>query len=138
VLCNAVALFWVTQRIGPHFSPNIKLGATGFLGAAYDPSADYNGKTPSIALERPAESFPSFVHSREASVEEMNLQDESIRKTDAPANRGTSQPSYVRFHSQSRSISSKPSWPMESVAGLFCKNPEQQQEEHQLAVSVMI
>ena len=113
----------------------------GVLGAAYDPSADYNGKTPSIGLERPTESFPSFVHSREASVEDMNLQDESIRKTDAlmpPANQGTSRPSPVRLHCQPRSISSRPSRPMESVAGLFCKNQEQQQEEYQLAVGFMV
>jgi hypothetical protein len=141
VLCNAVALFWVTQRSGPHFSPNIKIGHTGFVGAELDTSADGNGKPRSMVPVNPRESFPSFAHSKDTSIEEkghFNSQEESMRRGDAPtppANQTASRSSLVRLHSLSRP---KSPWSKESVSGFFrISQEQQQQEEHKLEVGAI-
>lgn len=138
VICNALGLFWVTERSVPHFSPSMRIGNTGFLEVP-NTGADGSGKPHSTVRVNAVESFPSF---KGISVEEKgysNPQNESkresvfsMRHSDESARR----PSTVRLHTASRSRSSPSPWSMMSVAGLFYNSQEPQPEEHQLEVSI--
>lgn len=132
VLCNALGLFWVTERAVPHSAPHTRIGNTGFLGAPHDPCADGN-KSHSMILVNPAESFPSF---NEVSAEDkgsLNSPQELKHKGSASiafASQGMPRRPLVRLHPVSKS--SKAPWARESVASCFRKS----QEDHQLEVQI--
>lgn len=139
VICNALALFWATERTGPYFSPNMRIGNTGLLGAAHEVYADGTSKPQAMVPENTEESFAAFGPSKGISVdgrEHLNPPLESTCKSNvsiALTNQGSPRPSLVKLHSLSQS---KSPWSMESVASIFRMSQEQQREEHQLEVTV--
>ncbi|KIM84333.1 hypothetical protein PILCRDRAFT_781610 [Piloderma croceum F 1598] len=118
VLCNALALFWVTQRTRP-LSINV--------------DAVDSDKSHSVIFVNPEESFPTFVPKKDISAERkghLNQGHRSIHNSDIsipPMNQGQ-----ARLHSPfpSRSRSSPLPWSVESVVGCFrSKEQEEPQSE---------
>jgi len=117
VLCNALALFWVTQRTIPCFSINV--------------DAIDNGKSHSVISVNPEESFPTFVSKKDISRERKHLNRgrKSIHNSDIPAVPPMDQ-GQARLHSPSpsRSRPSPSPWSF---------SRSQEQEEPQLEVGIM-
>jgi hypothetical protein len=135
VICNALALFWATERTGPNFSANLIVGRPGLSVTHEDGSSKLHAMTP----QNPAESFPSFVKGEERGY--LGPQYKTTRKNDGSithSNQGTPGPSLSRLHSMSPSRSSKLPRAMDSVADFFRGSQEQPRDEHQLEVSGVI
>jgi len=133
VICNSLALFWATERTGPNFSANIKVGKPSFV--THD---DGSSKLHAMVPQNPTESFPSFSQSK--GDEQGHLRPQyKTHKSDASithSNQGMPGPSLARLHSLSPSRSSKLPRAMDSVADFFRKSQEQPREEHQLEVTI--
>jgi hypothetical protein len=134
VICNALALFWATERTGPTFSANIAVGKPCF-SATHDDS-----KLHPTMPQNPAESFPSFAQSKGEERGYLGPQYKT-RKSDVSithSNQGMPGPSLARLHSLSQSRSSKLPRAVDSVADFFRKSQEQPRDEYQLEVSGVI
>jgi hypothetical protein len=127
VICNAVGLFWVTDRATPHSSSNMKIGTNP--GAIQDISGI--SKPHSMIIENQIESFPSF---QDMSAEERGHRYEMTRKGASISleNRSVPQQSLVRIQSASQSRSP---WSMESVAGFFGKGEPTQEDQQEVGVA---
>jgi len=138
VICNALALFWATERLGPRFSTNLRIEHSGFLGGAHDAYTDDNSKPRVVISDNHEGSFPSFAPSRTMPAVVKGYQHDSLCKSDVsmtPSNQSAPQLS-VKFNPLSQSRPSGLPWSMESVTGFFRKSQEQDREEHQLEVTV--
>jgi len=136
VLCNALALFWVTQRTRPRFSPNIKIGGEG----SHQGAADGNSKPRSIIPENHQESLPTFTPNINVTTQsKIQFNAHTTGKGNAsltPTHPGTHRPSHTRLHAVSHSKGSRSKWSIEPVASLFCRSEEEKDDDRQLEVTV--
>jgi hypothetical protein len=126
-----VALFWVTQRTRPRFSPNTRIGTITPSDEAYDSGE----KSRSVIPENPEESFPSFTPDNDTREEQkVQLNVRLTRESDIST---APRPSLARWHSRSRARGGARSpWSMESAVSSFSrKSQEQRDGDRQLGVS---
>jgi len=140
VICNALGLFWVTERAKPRFSPDMEIGKTDTIGPTH---GGCNTERRAMVPPNIVESFSSSGGLEEEESGYLDPRQEIICNTESPRKsvstfrlRDTLRPSTVKSRANSRSGSTPSPWSMGTIVSLFLKGQEPHPDDLPLEVGI--
>jgi len=140
VICNALGLFWVTERAKPRFSPDMEIGKTDTIGPTH---GGCNTERRAMVPPNIVESFSSSGGLEEEESGYLDPRQEIICNTESPRKsvstfrlRDTLRPSTVKSRANSRSGSTPSPWSMGTIVSLFLKGQEPHPDDLPLEVTI--